>query len=271
MIEQQFYNLSLLLAGIVNLMMAAVLLYNNFYYRDYVVYFRSRQLTALSLAVFGAGFLLHLHFGWRASWPIAASALSVSYFHIGGLLLSWSHTSLLNPQYLRHFVIVRDAIALFIGITVLWVGAFMHSFLILNIGVGVFLVHVAWMSVDFLNTNYRVRRQFKRLPVTEMNARWWSSTVKQSVFWGQRSMSIACYMIILWGLGSIILTALIPYSVWPYTVLLCMGCCVFGYIFYTLDNYGMVIEAATNATEDVTLLTESSLSDYNRNKTCQIK
>ena len=257
MIEQQFYDLSLLLAGIVNFVMAIVLLYNNFYYRDYVIYLRSRQLTALCLSVFGAGFLLHLYFGWRAFWPIAASALSVSYFHIGGLLLSWSHTSLLNPKYLRRFIVVRDIIALFLCITALWVGVFIDSSLILNVGIGVFLVHVAWMGTDFLYTNYRVRRQFKELPVTDINARWWTPTAKQNIFFGQRSMSVACYMIILWGWGSIIMTALIPDSVWPYTVLLCMGCCVFGYIFYTLDNYGMVIEAATNATEDVTLLNES--------------
>lgn len=254
MIEQQFYDLSLLLAGIVNFVMAAVLMNNNFYYRDYIIYCRSRQLTALSLSVFGAGFLLHLYFGWRTVWPMAASALTVTYFHIGGLLLSWSHTSLLNPKYLRPFILIRDIAALLIGVSTLWIGANIDSFLILNAGIGVFLVHVAWMSFDFLYTYYRVRHQVEKLPVTEINARWWTPAAKQSIFYGQRSMSIACYLIIFWGFGSIVLTALLPNAIWPYTVLLCIGCCVFGYIFYTLDSYGMVIEAATNATEDVTLL-----------------
>ena len=47
------------------------------------------------------------------------------------------------------------------------------------------------------------------------------------------------------------MTALLPEAVWPYSVLLCVGNAVFCYIYYSLDNYGAVVEAATNATEDI--------------------
>ena len=42
-----------------------------------------------------------------------------------------------------------------------------------------------------------------------------------------------------------------PLIPWPYTVLLCLGIAVFCYIFYALEEYGSVIESATNATEEL--------------------
>lgn len=38
---------------------------------------------------------------------------------------------------------------------------------------------------------------------------------------------------------------------WPYTVLLTLGIAVFCYIFYGLADYGSVIDAGTNVTEDI--------------------
>lgn len=249
--EQQLYHLTLLLSGIVNLVMAAALLYNNYYYRDYYIYQRSRLLTALSLTAFGIGFLLHLHFCWRISWPSAATSLTVTYFHIAGTFLSWSHTSLLNPQHLNRFRVIRDITALTLNLVTLWTGVISDVSILLGIGIGIFLTHVVWMSTDFLRTYYRVSRLLRQLPITKENAHWWTTGAQHSTFYGQRSMSISCYLIILFGLGSIIMTALLPYAVWPYTVLLCIGNAVFIYIFYSLDNYGAIIEAATNATEDI--------------------
>jgi len=65
------------------------------------------------------------------------------------------------------------------------------------------------------------------------------------------SFVLCCHLIILFGLGSIVVTALFPTAVLPYTMLLCLGIAVFCYIFYALEEYGSVIESATNATEDL--------------------
>ena len=249
--EQQLYHLTLLLSGITCIVMAAALSYNNFYYRDYRIYKRSRLLTALTLTTFGIGFLLHLYFGWRTCWPSAATALSVTYFHIGGTMLSWSHTSLLNPEYLNRFRVIRDMTALVVNIVTLWTGVFFDISFLTGIGIGIFLTHVTWMSTDFLRTYLRVSRLVRQLPITKENAHWWTIGAQHSTFYGQRSMSISCYLIILFGLGSIIMTALLPHVVWPYSVLLCVGNAVFCYIYYSLDKYGAIIEAATNATEDI--------------------
>ena len=153
--EQQLYHLTLLLSGITCIVMAAALSYNNFYYRDYRIYKRSRLLTALTLTTFGIGFLLHLYFGWRTCWPSAATALSVTYFHIGGTMLSWSHTSLLNPEYLNRFRVIRDMTALVVNIVTLWTDVFFDISFLTGIGIGIFLTHVTWMSTDFLRTYLR--------------------------------------------------------------------------------------------------------------------
>lgn len=249
--EIQLYQLTLLVSGIVNLLIAIGLIHGNSDYYDYSIYRRSRLLTALSLTVFGVGFLLHWFFGWRSTWAMGATALSVTYFHLGGTLLSWSHTSLLRPDYLCPKVILREAIAIVLSVTALWAGATHNIIQLVCIGIGIFLIHVILMSAVFVRTYLHTSQQVRHLPVTEANASWWTAEAQRDTFHGQRSMSISCLLIIFFGLFSVVFTALLPHAIWPYTVLLCIGMAVFIYIFYSLDNYGTFIEAATCATEDI--------------------
>ncbi len=236
--DLQLYNLSLILGGVINILMAFALVHNNYFYKDYDVYKQSRLFTAISFALFGIGFLLHANFNWRTTWPMAATALSVTYFHIGGTLLSWSHTSLLNPNYLKRFVFLRDVTALLCSLSFLWIGVMYDKETLLGVGIGIFFVHVIWMSVDFLHTYHRVRKRLVEMQL---------GTVAGFVRW----MLFSCYLIIGFGLGSIIMTALFPSAIWPYAALLYVGMFVFIYIFYSIIEYGRVIDTATNATEDV--------------------
>jgi len=116
MFETELYHTLLILAAISNLSMAASLLHGNLSYGDYTVYRWARRLVALCFTVFAIGFFLHAHFEWRTTWPAAASALSVSYFHVGGVLFGWSHTSLMRPDYLTKKVVLRDLIILVVGL-----------------------------------------------------------------------------------------------------------------------------------------------------------
>ncbi len=238
--EQQLYHLVLLVSGIVNLIMAFGLVYSSSDYHYYGVYRRSCLLTACSLAFFGIGFLLHDQFGWRFYWHEAATALSVTYFHLGGTFIAWSHTSLLNPNFLKRSVLMRDTAALAASITCLWTGALGGAPLCLSIGIGIFLIHVSLMSIIFLRTYYRISHQLVDMQF---------GSVAYFVRWMIRS----CYLIITFGLGSIIMTALLPTAVWPYTMLLCIGNFIFIYIYYSIVQYGIVIDDATNATEDVAI------------------
>ena len=249
MIEKELYHTVLVLAGIANLSMSVVLLHGNLAYRDYTVYRRARRLVSLCFAVFAVGFLLHAHFQWRSTWPVAASALSVSYFHIGGVLFGWSHTSLMQPDYLTRKVVVRDLSILIIGIVCYWLAVVWPVFS-LHVSFSIFFLHAMFITYTFYHTYYQVRRSLMRMPTDTDAAGWWNERVKRTVLSGHHSFVIACHLIVLFGIGSIVVTAVFPTQITPYTVLMCMGIAVYCYIFYSLTEYGNVIETATWATED---------------------
>ena len=142
--------------------------------------------------------------------------------------LSRKCTSLLNPNYLSRQVVIRDLSILIIGVVTYWM-------FWLPV---IFLLHAAWMAFSFYRTYYRVSNRLIEMKL---------GTIEGFIHW----MLLSCHLIILFGIGSIVFTALLPTAVWPYTVLLCIGMAVFIYIFYSLSEYGTVIESATNATEDV--------------------
>ena len=227
--ELALYDLSLLIVGGLDLAMAIGLLVNNYAYRHYPVYHRSRVLTAVFFAVFGIGLLLHYHFHWRQTCPPMAMALSLTYFHIAGVAITWSHTSLLNPRYLSRRVVARDVAFLIIGLPAYW---------LTTVGVYIFLLHATLMTYDFYSTYYHLNRHsFPTLG--EVGGR--------AIF---RWMLLSCHLIIFFGIGSIVFTYLLPTAIWPYSVLLCVGGLVFIYIYYSISEYGTVIDSATNAVED---------------------
>jgi hypothetical protein len=257
--EQQLYNVALLFAAVLNLMMAVALVHNNLWYPDYDVYRRSRLLSALVYVAFAVGFLLHWLFQWRTSCPVAASALTVGYFHIGAVLFGWSHTSLLRPDYLTRRIVIRD-----LSILALSIAAYAAPFLsplggkscILPQGglegaaFLVFFAHASYIAFYFYRTYYSVRRSLSLRTADAKAPRWWTAEAKHEVLTRHHSFLLACHLIILFGLGSIVVTALFPIAVWPYTLLLALGILVFAYIFYSLEEYGHIIESATSATED---------------------
>ena len=218
-----------MIVGGLDLAMAIGLLVNNYAYRHYPVYHRSRVLTAVFFAVFGIGLLLHYHFHWRQTCPPMAMALSLTYFHIAGVAITWSHTSLLNPRYLSRRVVARDVAFLIIGLPAYW---------LTTVGVYIFLLHATLMTYDFYSTYYHLNRHsFPTLG--EVGGR--------AIF---RWMLLSCHLIIFFGIGSIVFTYLLPTAIWPYSVLLCVGGLVFIYIYYSISEYGTVIDSATNAVED---------------------
>lgn len=261
MIENELYHTVLVLAGIANLSMAIVLLHGNLAYSEYTVYRRARRLVALCFAVFAVGFLLHAHFQWRNTWPAAASALSLSYFHVGGVLFGWSHTSLMHPEYLKKRVVIRDLAILLIGISCYWLAVACSTsnrcllccslpFVKIQFFFAIFFVHALFITYMFYRTYYRVRRSLMRKPADDNAPGWWNEQLKRTVLNGHHSFVIACHLIVLFGIGSIVVTAVFPTQITPYTVLMCMGIAVYCYIFYSLMEYGNVIEAATCAAED---------------------
>ena len=248
--DLQIYQTVLYQAGGINLILAFVLLYNNYEYRNYEVYRRSRVFSTLVYAAFAFGFLIHAHFEWRTICSEAATALSVSYFHIGAVLFGWSHTSLMKPDYMSRRIVLRDVAILFLGLTGYWLSVAWHSHFALQLSLIVFFLHATFITLIFYRTYYIVRRNIEDMPANENAPRWWTLETKRRVLNRHHSFVLGCHLIVFFGLGSIVVTACFPTEIFPYTILSIAGMIVFCYIFYSLAEYGRVIEAGTCATED---------------------
>ena len=267
--ELQLYYTVLYLAGAINIMIALVLIHNNVYYADYDVYRRSRTLVAVNYAIFAVGFFLHAHFCLRFTNPVLASALSIAYFHSGGVLFGWSHISLMRPDYLTRRVVIRDLAILALGLVcyaavglsslspavgltslrpAVGCAAAVPQPLSLPLSFLIFFAHATYIAYTFYRTYYQVRRSIVHRPADDVA--WWTPEKKRTVLNRHHAVVIGCHLIIIFGLGSIAITAAFPHDIWPYTLLTAAGIAVFSYIFYALVEYDAVIDSATCATED---------------------
>lgn len=240
--EQIIYRSALFLTAIINLIMAGMLYSGSKAYRQYAVYYRTRLLTTLWIAVFGLGYLIHGTCMWRFSWPTAASALTVSYFHIGAICFSWGYTSLLNPNYLTRRVVWRDTLYFLVALIVYWSVALLwreaSGFTLLSFML--FFGYAAWIVFKFYHTYNMVTSRMLRLSF---------GNVMGFVRW----MQVCCDLIILFGISSVAITSIFPTDFWPFTLLLFAGVGMFAYIAYSLNKYGTTIETTTKATENVAL------------------
>lgn len=241
--EFLLYQLSLVLAAVANLAMAAGLLAHQKKYSKYTVYHRARLMTILWLVVFAAGYLIHFSFRLRYNWPSAASALTVSYFHWGAICFSWGFIPLLNPDHLTRKRVLADSIVYVIGligywtVPLLWKEAPMATLL----SYSVFFAYCAYYVVVFYKTYNRVSFRLLKMSYGDVSGfvRW---------------MQASCDLILLFGIGSVAITAMFPNDFWPYTLLDVVGTLVYAYIVYSLSRYGSVIETASRATENVAAL-----------------
>lgn len=238
--EQLIYRIALFVTGIINLLMAGMLLKSSKPYREYAVYFRTRMLTVLWVGVFGLGYILHGILMWRYTWPTAASALTVTYFHIGAICFSWGYTSLLNPHYLTPRITLRDGIYYLVCLLLYWMVALLWkehpTFTMLSYCL--YFAYAAWVVFKFYKTYNQVSTRLLRLSY---------GNVMDFVRW----MQVCCDLIVLFGISGVAITGIFPTDFWPYTLLLIAGVGMFGFICYSLNKYGATIETTTEATQKV--------------------
>jgi hypothetical protein len=120
----------------------------------------------------------------------------------------------------------------------------------LKLALGVFFIHAIFITFVFYHTYYMVRRNIEDMPADEKAPRWWTLENKQRVLNRHHSFVLGCHLIVFFGLGSIVVTACFPTDIFPYTILSVAGVIVFCYIFYSLVEYGRIIDAGTCVTED---------------------
>jgi len=234
--EEYFFGVVLVVAAVVNLVLACMLLidFKNNIYAEAPCYLRSRRLTSCALMVFGLGFLLHWWFMPHFSDLLTAKALSFSYFHIGGVLLSMSHTGLIDRHYLTRRVVARDIIILLISLCVYWTNAWLDSTALTYIGSGMFLLHMGHLTGAFYNRFRRIRKQLGSY------ADYMPNDTDLEVKWLHNS----CHLIIAFGIGGVVCTVLFHDTTWPFTILLLASIVVFAYIYKALDYFGAVASEA---------------------------
>ena len=101
MVEFQLYNTVLLLAAGINLLIAVVLLYNNYWYRNYEEYHRARLLAACCYASFGVAFGIHALMP-PSIWYLVGAVLSVAYFCVSLFTLALVRFSLTEGRHVAY-------------------------------------------------------------------------------------------------------------------------------------------------------------------------
>jgi hypothetical protein len=235
--DELIYRIALVITGFLNLGMAVLLLIHTGQYKKYRIYRMTRNLTTIWLVAFGLGYMVHAAFFWRYTWPTAASALTASYFHVGALCFNWGYTSLLDNSYLKRSVIIRDLAIFVIGLIGYWTVAFLwdDAPTYVLISFCAFFLYAVLSITIFYRTYNRVSYRMLKMSM---------GSVGSFVRW----MQVCCDLIIMFGVGSVAITGIFPNSLWPYVFLLFAGVGMFGYMVYSLERYGNVIEAATRAT-----------------------
>ena len=238
--EQTIYRIALILTGVINLGLAGWLFGGSKPYKQYDVYYRTRLLTTLWIAVFGLGYMIHCALLWRYTWPTAASALTVTYFHLGAICFSWGYTSLLNPKYLTRGIVLRDCLYYLFSIIIYWTVALQwkEASTYTALSFVPFFCYAALIVFVFYQTYNQVSYRLLRLSY---------GNVMGFVRW----MQVCCDLIVLFGISSVAITGIFPTDFWPYTLLLVAGIGMFGYIAYSLNKYGSTIETTTEATKNV--------------------
>ncbi|MBO4455337.1 MAG: hypothetical protein J5759_02725 [Bacteroidales bacterium] len=235
------YKLALIIGAIANLFMAASLLAGQKPYRKYVIYSRARQFTILWLAAFALGYLIHAFLELRVIWPTAATAVTVSYFHIGAICFCWGYIPLLNPDYLTRRIAVRDTVIYAIELISCWTMAFIwkEQNIYTALPFLLFFGYCAYNVVIFYKTFHRV--SFRLLMMSYGN-------VRGFVRW----MQLSCDIIIFFGIFLVALVLLFPNAIRLFTPIEAIaGIGLFAYIVRSISRYGKVVEDATRATENV--------------------
>ncbi len=237
--QQQFYQFSLILTALINFGMAFKLFRGTARYARYPIYRRTRLLTVLWLVIFGIGYILHAVFQFRWYWPAVSTALTTTYFHIGAICFSWGYTSLLNPDFLTRKVVIRDLAIYVLGLVAYWTVAltWKEQPFYTTLATGIFFLYAAYGTLVFYKTYNLV--SLRMIKITNGN-------MGSFVRW----LQLCCDLIILFGIGGVALTGIFPHEIWPYIVLCWLSPVMFGYIVYSLSNYGAVVEDATRISEN---------------------
>lgn len=228
------YTFLIYVDGATNVALALILFADTFsrFCRGYRNYQRARLLSAISIAIFGIGFLLHGTFMFRYTHPQVMSAVSMSYFHLGGTLFALSHTSLMNPGYITPRSLSINLSGTVLGLLLYWLPVFTPLHFSSVWGIAWFLIHMGYQAWRFYYTYYQTYQQMPEI-------------ARQHLHPFISSLPISCHLIVAFGFGGVVFSALFPDSLTVPIILMICAYFVFLYIYKALQEYGLCLLLVT--------------------------
>ncbi len=175
-------------------------------------YHKSRRIMAIAFFVYGAQFFLQWKFNVRDEFPMAASALNVTFFYLAALLLGLSFISLLDERYLNRRRVVRELAGCLGVAAVVW-GAILFlpetsAFWVLIAAAAGLFLYVAHLSYVFFRTYRACVKKIHNYYSDEVDAfiRWISKSVFLSILMGLLCSTMAFapkWMICLYLISSV--------------------------------------------------------------------
>lgn len=184
-----FYNNSLEAGWIVIGLLAFFLLANKSNNKEYSNYVFSRRCCGGSFAAFAIGLFVQWFFNPRLEYPMIATAMALSYFHVGATLFGMSHTSVLDPSIRCKRRIRIDILSIILSTSTVWMGALLKVPVVMLLSFIVFFAHVIYMSYSLISTYTRVIKNIANISSdeTELAVEWLPKSSYMMVIFG-----IAC-------------------------------------------------------------------------------
>lgn len=224
----KLYNALLYISGVSNLIFAVILTIRA-YTRKYIGhngYKRACIIASFSIVIFGIGFLLHAVYNPRIFCPPVASALSISYYHICGVLFGLSYLTLMKPRFVTRKSVLINAAVLVAGLIGYWypLTQTLNPSPTWNLAYLIFLAHTGTLAVLFYLYFNKIKNKNKTKSI---------SFLVPFINYSSKSS----HAFIAMGLGTGLLYAIFPDTVIIYVILMIIAYYLFYYIFKSYYYY----------------------------------
>lgn len=233
------YTAILYIAGVCNLIYALALTLRAFrkQYHPYPTYRRAMVASALAMLTFGLPYFIHAYYSVRLMFPLVATVIGLTSFHIGALLFAYTYIELISPQSLTrqrkalNIAMAAAGVATYWGEAISIVEPILFSDSELDGWPDIplwtytpFFIHALYLASRTYQLYIKARKADPA--TTEKTLRPFLESLPKSV-----------HLIVTCGIGSIILYCIFPEGILTYTILMFVAYFAFYYIYRALSNY----------------------------------
>ncbi len=217
------------------------------------IYRKSRRIAGGAFLVYCIQFFLQWRFDLRDFFPVIATAVNITFFYLGIILLGFSLISLLSEKPLKTKSFIRPIIIWAIVCSIVWFAVFCLPQNITKWGLWLGkLSHFGYAIIILIKLIKLYRNAVMKIK------NYHSYNVAIFIQW----MSKCLFYGIGVGLATIVLLTITPQSKWTVIILLAMGILFFYYVFMNIVDYLIHFNTVEIAIEEKTqqFYSEQSMS-----------